>query len=172
MAGTMARYNDPNRVVWDAFNNMTAVGGVGKVTKTSGAADWDTQAFAHGQTALDVACTIAFRGVGTAPSVICGLTDHDNGGDYTTIRYGLYVHADTRLWVFENGGAPFASATGFYDVDTDTFSVVSDGTTVDYRKNGVSFYTSALSAAGLTIYPAIAALNTGNGVSQALFTKP
>jgi hypothetical protein len=105
-----------------------------------------------------------------APSVASasGLTPTNTTPSYTDIQYAIVTDLSNGFYVFENGTliAFFGSYSG-----GDVFSVVVNSGAVAYKKNGVTFYNSAVAP----VYPLFfkSSISTANGIiNNILFTAP
>lgn len=108
-----------------------------------------------------------------------GLSATNQNANYTTIDFALYAGANGQLYVYESGVSMF-NGTVFYKTD-DVLRVERTGTTITYKKNGVTFYTSAKTSSSalivdvamktngahltnvLTSFPAVAGSGGGSG---------
>lgn len=77
-------------------------------------------------------------------SVMLGLDASDPDWSYNTIDYAIYF-IDGEVHVYENGNLRYSGSTW---VENDTFTVQRTAGTVQYKKNGTVFYTSAVSSTG------------------------
>lgn len=76
---------------------------------------------------------------------MCGLSTTDPDQNYTTINYAIYA-ASGIAHVYENGTSKGAFVT--YQNGT-RFQIERVGTTIYYKKNGTTFYTSTTSSTGI-----------------------
>jgi len=154
-------------VVWDQTFNMTT-GANGGITVTANLGGANTFAYSTTNTcAVSEACSV--RGTIVSGQAFIGLTESSATHDQTGIRYALYSHGSGTLFVFENGSPNYSF--GGWSIG-DVFEVRSNGTTVSYYHNGVHQGDSAISAAGLTLFPAASGNDVGHGFSVGEFSKP
>ncbi len=74
-----------------------------------------------------------------------GLSDVNVDNNYQTLDYALYLEAGGTISVYEDGTG--RGSFGSY-VGTDCFMVERTGTTIEYKKNGTTFYTSTVPSSG------------------------
>lgn len=99
----------------------------------------------------------------TTGSIIFGLSDTNPNADYASIDYAIYPSLVSQgVYVFENGttktNVPYAAG--------DVFRVERIGTSVYYKKNGTTFYTSTIPSTSALIVDA-AINNSGHVISNA-----
>jgi hypothetical protein len=163
-------------VVWDNLTNFSAVADA--LTKTSATSAFD--AYATSNTTYRGAQKIVFTFPNLTIHSQVGLTDTDStvvgNGTLDHARYAIYLDKPNGYAViYEYGTAPLptGSPVGTFPASpSDTFEVnVAANGTVTYKQNGTTIYTSALSAAGITLHPAAAAFNQGSSVLTAVWTR-
>jgi hypothetical protein len=81
-----------------------------------------------------------------------GLSNDVSGGDYTNIDNCMYFNegAGTNIGIYENGSSKSYGTVEDWQV-SDLFRIERIGTTIYYKKNGVTFYTS-LTASTLALF--------------------
>jgi hypothetical protein len=77
---------------------------------------------------------------------MAGASAGSSGVSYTEIDYAIYLKATGKVAVYENG-VNKGSNFGNY-VAGDVFRVLRTGSTIEYQKNGVTFYTSLVPSSG------------------------
>jgi hypothetical protein len=125
--------------------NCTILGN--NITKTSGGSNWNAGAYSLESYTTCFASALFLN----APRAMFGLSKDDgNSSHFNTIDYAVYANGDTfsngdNLGVYENGSdkGTFGNFSS-----TDILSIVNDGKTVKYFKNGISFYTSLNNPSG------------------------
>ncbi|MBX2916280.1 MAG: hypothetical protein KF856_13500 [Cyclobacteriaceae bacterium] len=99
----------------------------------------------------------------TTGSIIFGLSDTNPNADYASIDYGIYPSLVSQgVYVIENG----TSKTNIPYAAGDVFRVERVGSTVYYKKNGTTFYTSTIPSTSALIVDA-AINNSGHIISNA-----
>ncbi len=148
-------------VVWTDLVGVTATGNtitqnVGGTWGVAGAASDSTQTGNFG---------VQFEATETNKHRMCGLSDVNVNANYTSIDYALYLTSSAGVQVYENGS--YKGAFGTYQ-SGDIFAVERMGTSILYKKNGVTFYTSATPSSGALLVDA--ALNwNGSTITNAQF---
>lgn len=121
------------------------------MTKTSGASAWDTGQVANQKFSGDTA--IHTKITQTDLHRVVGLSAVDTDQAHDKIDYALFFGADGVVKVVENGtfyfeigpGKTITQGFGNYVIG-DVFSIERVGTTIHYKKNGTTFYTSTKAA--------------------------
>jgi hypothetical protein len=156
-------------ISWSQATNVTgqADGGISKTGGVDG--DWDaggsapTQLFAGDMTVSAV--------ISNSKDAMIGLSDTTTVVSYTGIDYALQVSPGWgKLGVWENGVNKLNPNVGQAFIVGDTVSVVRSSNTVTYKRNGVTFYTSLTSAAGLTLKASASLASTGEPFSSGTVT--
>ncbi|MFZ6011289.1 MAG: RHS repeat-associated core domain-containing protein [Bacteroidota bacterium] len=134
------------RVNWTELANVVANDSK-KITKNAGASDWiagavSSQVLPAGQ---DGFVEVTYSG-GSNYRVI-GLSDQNTNAHYNTIDYGFFAGAlsetySQNLSVYENGAARYGFTSKL--AVGDKLRVERRGTTIYYKVNGVTIYTSAV----------------------------
>ena len=107
--------------------------------------------------------------------LMAGLAVPNNQVSYSSINYALDIMANGTVGVYESGNNRGVKTTA---VDGDHFVVERIGTTVHYKKNGTTFYTSGVAATGPLVGDAsfysvgatISALKVGKPLNDGLQT--
>jgi flagellar hook assembly protein FlgD len=128
-------------VTWTDLVGVSAAGNT--ITKTAGTA-WGNAGAAStyiipGDGGVD------FRANETNTYRMAGLSPTNTDANYTTIKYALYLYATGVVYIFESGTS--RGTFGSYVVG-DRFSVERTGTTITYKKNGTTLYTSTIASSG------------------------
>jgi len=127
-------------VTWTDLVGVTANGNT--ITKTTTAYEWDSGAVSvttfGGNGGVDFTVSDLYK------YVMCGLTDENVDAGYTSIDYAIYPYKGT-LYVFENGVS--RGTFGSYQIG-DRFRVEREGSTVIYKHNSITFYTSSVASNG------------------------
>ncbi|MBP7162718.1 MAG: fibronectin type III domain-containing protein, partial [Candidatus Omnitrophica bacterium] len=127
-------------VTWTDLVGVTANGNT--ITKTTTAYEWDSGAVSvttfGGDGGVDFTVSDLYK------YVMCGLTDENVDAGYTSIDYAIYPYKGT-LYVFENGVS--RGTFGSYQIG-DRFRVEREGSTVIYKHNSITFYTSSVASNG------------------------
>ena len=95
--------------------------------------------------------------------VLIGLTDNDVDADYTSIDYAIYLSGGWGLYVYENGSNK--GSFGTYSVG-DVVRVERTSGTIYYKKNGITFYTSAVFSDS-ELFGDVSLFNPGDKISDA-----
>ena len=132
-------------IVWTDIVGATASGGT--LTKTA------STGWGNGGAASIVSFSgdggVKFTAVETNTSRMCGLSNSNTDAHYTTINYAIYLsYVGNEVYVYENG-----TSRGYKTSYTsgDQFSVERIGTIIQYKKNGVVFYTSTTPSSGVLL---------------------
>ncbi len=80
----------------------------------------------------------------TYKSMMIGLSTDNSSASYTTIDYAIY-HTSASIYIYESGSSKGSKTT--YQIG-DVFRVERIGSTINYLKNGVVFYTSLTASSG------------------------
>ncbi|HPB68349.1 MAG TPA: fibronectin type III domain-containing protein, partial [Candidatus Omnitrophota bacterium] len=140
-------------MTWVDLVGVTAAGNT--ISKSAGTG-WGNGGAASGQT-ISADGWVEFGAVETDTYRICGLSDSNMDAHYTSIDYAVYLY-NGLAYVFENGAN--RGSFGAYQ-SGDRFRVERTGSTVEYKKNGVVFYTSGVASSGTLM--ADAAIYTAGG---------
>jgi len=110
--------------------------------KTSTSNNWTTGGFSSIQSLIPGDDGyIEFTSTETNKARMVGLNDLDSDLNYTNINYAIYLTSGGKIFIYENGvnrGEKTSYATG------DVFRAERIGTTIYYKKNGATFFTSAV----------------------------
>ncbi len=147
--GTGLKWVFNKELTFDSADRLKIVGRV--VTKTSGASAWDTGQVANQKFSGDTA--IHTKITQTDLHRVVGLSAVDTDQAHDKIDYALFFGADGVVKVVENGtfyfeigpGKTITQGFGNYVIG-DVFSIERVGTTIHYKKNGTTFYTSTKAA--------------------------
>jgi hypothetical protein len=162
---------------FDSADRLKIVGRV--VTKTSGTSAWDTGQVANQKFSGDAAIHTKITQTDKHRAMGLSKVDVDQADD--TIDFGLFFGADSVVKVIENGtfyfengpGKSIATGFGTYAIG-DVFSIERVGTTIHYKKNGTTFYTSTKAApttdllVDFSLHEVNASLNISMGPSNDL----
>ncbi len=132
---------DNNPVVWSAAVNVSVTGST--ITKTTSSATWSAGAFSANGIPASTNGVLQFSASSTTGHKIMGLADTNPDVNYTSIDYAIYTKSGGTLEIWEsnvNRGA-FGSF-----VASDVFTIERVGTTIYYKKNGTTFYTSTVAS--------------------------
>jgi hypothetical protein len=77
-------------------------------------------------------------------------TDPTTAADFGTLDFAIYARGDNKFQVYEGGGSAFVSAVDY--AVGDVFTVIYNGKTVIYSRNGTAFYTNSSPSAGLSLF--------------------
>ena len=141
-------------VAWMDLVGVTASGNT--ITKTAGTA-WGNAGAASSQT-FSGDGGLEFLATETNTYRMCGLSDSNLNANYTTIDYAVYLASGGAVYLYENGTS--RGTFGTYQ-SGDRFSIERTGSTVVYKKNGTTFYTSTVASSGTLM--ADAAIHTTEG---------
>ncbi|MCP4255486.1 MAG: hypothetical protein GY775_19195, partial [Candidatus Scalindua sp.] len=97
-------------------------------------------------------------------SIMVGLSSSNSDAGYASIGYAVYLFIN-RIYIFESGA--FRGSFGTY-LDGDSFSVERTDSTIDYKKNGTVFYTSATTT-NAALLADFAIHNSGGAISNVGF---
>ncbi|MGE0266939.1 MAG: fibronectin type III domain-containing protein [Candidatus Omnitrophota bacterium] len=78
-------------------------------------------------------------------SRVCGLSTSNANANYTSIHFGIYLYPDATVRIYESG--TYKGTFGSF-ITGDIFTVYRTGSTITYKKNNITFYTSAASSSG------------------------
>ena len=127
----------PYNVVWTDLVGTAVNGAILEKTVPSG---WSNGGAASTNVlAIGIDGYVEFTAVQTNSERIFGLSEVNTNENYTTIDYAMYVRNNTTLHVYESGVYKGQHSTY---IAGDLLRVERIGTTVYYKKNGVTFYTS------------------------------
>jgi len=132
----------PTPIVPQWTNTLNVVVNGNTLTNTGGAY-WEDHAFSVNYIPANSDGYLEFKSGSAATEFVMGLSTTDND-TYYTINYGVLAQGGS-LYVVENnnGGAPKTT----YSI-SDVFRIERKGGTVSFLKNGIVFYTSAISSVG------------------------
>lgn len=120
--------------------NCTQFGDV--IMKTSGApgnSSWDAGMHSQEAHRNGAFASVTCHPLQGAYNVMFGLNASEAGPSYTDIDFAIFLEATGNIYsVYENGTQVFNSGANF--VAGDTFTVVYDGQSVRYARNGTVFY--------------------------------
>ncbi|MFQ5470060.1 MAG: PKD domain-containing protein [Gammaproteobacteria bacterium] len=91
-----------------------------------------------------------------------GLSNTNPDVDYRSVNYGAYTLSDKTLRAWENGTQKFSTNYAIGD----TIRVERTGDVIEYKKNGIAFYTSLTTSTGSLIAD-VSLLNTDSTISNA-----
>ena len=146
-------------VTWLNLVGVTANGNT--ITKTA-LTGWGNAGAASSQT-FSGDGGLEFLATETNTYRMCGLSDSNPDANFTSIDYAVYLASGGAVYVYENGTS--RGTFGTYQ-SGDRFSVERTGSTVVYKKNGTTFYTSTVASSG-TLMADAAIHTTGGTVSDA-----
>jgi len=140
---------------------------------TSASAGWGTSSLFSNEYLAGDGVFSFINSSGTGTYRIVGLSANLNGegsdDNYATIDYGLFLHADGRVFAYENGDA-HTEATEYYQIG-DQFAIERLGDTIHYLKNGSVFYTSAFKTTA-PLYIDTSFRDSGSVIEDLLLTIP
>ena len=149
------------QVTWQNAIGVSISGN--SLTKT-GSIGWN-DAGANTVSSLSGNGSVSFSTSETTAYQMFGLsTSSNNGGDYSTINFAVYMSAGT-LTIYESGVS--ITNIGSYSAN-DTFAINVSGTTVTYYHNGSLVYTS-LASATFPMYGASAMYSVGATLNNVAF---
>jgi hypothetical protein len=153
----------PVAVEWTRIAGGAEASGSSLVKLSGGG--WDTGAVSS-QGLASGNGYVEFGAVDTSGSWMAGLGSGDTGVGFTDIEYGVFLHLDGSVHVYEAGA--YRGMFGSYSA-SDRFRVGVEDGVVRYRRNGVAFYESlTLPAPGQYPFVLDAALNAvGSTVGNA-----
>ena len=126
------------------WTNLTGVSQNGTtLSKTSGTTAWDAGGFSVQSIPAGADGYLEFMAGETTTNKMMGLSSTDANVNYTSINFAIYASTSASLKVYENGS--LKGTFGTY-ATTDVLRVERQGTTVYYKKNGTTFYTSTLTS--------------------------
>lgn len=128
-------------VTWTSLVNVTE-SPAGTLTKTSGGTAYNAGAFSVESFAANGAIRWTADASSTIRMIGVSVTNTDN--DYATIDYGWY-QSGGNIYEVEDGGF---NGPGTTITNGDVFEIVRTGTSIAYKKNGATTYTSAVSSSG------------------------
>jgi len=152
--------NAQSDIVWTDLVGGTVASG-NDITKTGGAAAWDGGAASTNILAAGTDGYFEATAGEQTQRKMFGISSSNGGASHTTIGYAVYMRHDRRVYLFENGASK--GRFGSY-VAGDVFRIERTGTTIEYKKNGTTFYTSTIASssqliADISIYSNGAMLN-------------
>jgi flagellar hook assembly protein FlgD len=127
------------------------------ITKTAATDVWDSGAASNLIFSGDGG--VRFQANETNTHRMCGLSSVNADASDQTIAYALYPASNGTILVYESGILKVSNG-GTYQTG-DLFSVERSGTTVSYKKNGTTFYTSTTPSTGPLL--ADSSILTGGG---------
>lgn len=119
------------------------------MTRNSGGNSWDAGAFSNEYLAAGKNGYVESVAQETTAYRMFGFSDNDPNTSYSSIDFAIYLHMSGYLYIYENGSNPWGA--GSYTMG-DVFRVAREGTAIKYYKNGVVFYTSAVTALSGNLY--------------------
>ena len=131
-------------VIWKDAVGVKVTGN--SLTKTTALA-WGNSGAASRQV-INGSGAVEFQGADAANNVaMCGFSNSNKDANYNTIGYALYMRYG-KLWVYENG-----DSRGILNSYTasDILSVERKGSNIYYKKNGITFYASAIPSRGALV---------------------
>ena len=114
------------------------------ITKTHNSSSWNAGLATKTQITSDG--YIEYEIPQTNKAVMVGLSPNNQNSNYNTIKYAIYTATLGRIYIYESGAG--RGQKGNYSTG-DTFRIERIGTTVYYKKNGTTFYTSSVASTGL-----------------------
>lgn len=112
------------------------------ITKSGGSIGWNEGVSTKARFVGDG--SVSYMVPRTDKPIMVGLSDVDTNAFYTSIDYALYTRHDGYVYIYE-GGTPPSGTWQITDYEAgDIFKVERVGTTVSYKKNGETFYTSTV----------------------------
>lgn len=139
-------------VFWVNKSNVSE--NINSLTKTSSDA-WDAGAASTQMFLGDVSASFTISETNTYR--MFGLSHTDLNASYTSIEYAIYPKNDGTIGIYENGSS--IGDFGSYSIN-DILTVERIGTTIYYKKNGSTLYTSLISSSrNLFIDTALYTLN-------------
>ncbi|MDB9954023.1 DUF6443 domain-containing protein [Flavobacteriaceae bacterium] len=121
--------------------NLEIIGNT--ITKTQNTSSWN--AGLATKTKISNDGFIEYEMPQTNKAIMVGLSPNNQNANYYTIKYALYTATQGRIYVYESGTS--RGQKGTYSIG-DKLSVERIGTTVYYKKNGTTFYTSTVASTG------------------------
>jgi len=149
----------PIPVIWTDLVGVTASGNT--ITKTA-STTWGNAGAASLQT-IPTDGSVDFLADESSTYRMAGLSSSNADANYTTIHYALHLRPGGAIYIYESG--VLRGNLGTYVVG-DRVSVERVGSTIDYKKNGISFYTSTVPSSGPLVVDA-AIYNTGSKINDA-----
>jgi predicted phage tail protein len=128
-----------NATITGNENTLTA-------TKVTSALAWDTQAYSTESFTGQGAVRAKFKS--TSKDALFGISTIPTETADHTVDYAIYGKATGVIQILDNGTIVLTSSTY---TTSDLFEIYYSGTTVNFKKNGVSFYTITTTA-GRTFY--------------------
>lgn len=151
-------------ITWIDLVNVTATGN--DLEKTSGSnSTWDAGAFSTQGFIGDG--KFEFTTISTNKDLIFGLSTNNPDENYNTIDYAIYLAAGN-IYPMENGSQ--GGNLGTYNIN-DVFSVERIGTTIYYKKNGVTLTTSGIPSSG-TLYADVSFYQLNGFLSNGQISSP
>ena len=131
--------------------NGTVTTSLGKIVPSTTGTGWDKSG-AFGSLPASTDGFVEFQGVymsghSSGGYAMCGLTTTTSGGSYTNIEYAMHLFNGTKIEVYESGSRIHTFSSAY--VLTDVFRVERVGSTIYYKKNGTTFYTSLVTSTAL-----------------------
>jgi hypothetical protein len=96
-------------------------------------------------------------------NVIAGLSESDPDQNYTSMKYGIYPWTDNNLYIIENGSQVGGAYISY--IATDVLSVEKVGSTIYYKKNNITFYTSTIASSNPLVFDSSIDTN-GNSINN------
>ena len=144
-------------VTWTDLVNVTE-SPTGTLTKNVGGSAWNAGAFSVESFAGNGAIKWTLASDPSGKTRMVGVSQTNSSVSYDTIDYGWYCTGTTGYPV-EDGAFPTGGAT---IATNDVLEIIRTGTTVVYKVNGSTHYTSGVSSSG-TLY-ADAAINDSTSI--------
>jgi hypothetical protein len=137
LSGTLANAPVTENVAWTNAVGVSVSGN--SLTKTGTVSGWN--AGASSTRALAGNGYVEFTATETNTDRMFGLNDADSGQGYAEINYGIYLTNYGGYAVYHSGSS--SGLLGYYAAG-DVFRISIDNNVVTFRKNGVTFHTSAV----------------------------
>ncbi len=139
------------------------------LTKTSGNGNaWDAGAFSIPSIPANGDGYLEFTAGEATTYKMMGLSSTDGDASYATINYAIYPEAGGNIQIYENG--ILRGAYGTYTT-TDLFRVERQGSSILYKKNEATFFTSAVPSTG-ALYGDCSFYNTTSSIKNTSVSLP
>ncbi|PQV44583.1 RHS repeat-associated protein [Jejuia pallidilutea] len=136
-----------DRGMQDGFKDLVYVSVNGnEITKTTNSNAWNGGIATNGSFSGDG--YIEFTVEKNYQRLMLGLSSDNSSASYNTIDFAIYNNSNGYYYIYESGS--YKGIFGTYKRG-DQFRVERIGSTIYYKKNGVVFYTSAISSSGTLI---------------------
>lgn len=157
-------------IVWTDLVGVVASGS--SVTKNSGTSAWDAGAASVNLLPSGTDGWVQMTATQTNTHRMLGLSSTNTNANFNTINFAIHLRPDGNVRVYENGENRGTLSTY---VSGNDFRVEREGTSILYKKNGSTFYTSTLTSSsaliadcsihsdGGTVANAVASFNSGGG---------